>query len=81
MKYRHQIPFGNLPVAFDNDFCIHQYISQVCKSCFYHIDDFRRIQRHLSLSTAKIVKKIIVVIIMLIIMLIIDSTLVTPMCT
>ena len=43
----------NLGVVFDSDFNFHQYISQVCKSCFYHIRDLRRIRRHISISTAK----------------------------
>ena len=34
----------NLGVIFDSDFCFHQSISQVCKSCFYHTRDFRRIR-------------------------------------
>ena len=38
----------NVGVVFDNSL-----ISQVCKSCFYHVCDFRRIRRHLSLSSAK----------------------------
>ena len=33
----------NLGVVFDSDFSFHQYILQVCKSCFYHIHDFHRI--------------------------------------
>ena len=41
----------NLDVIFDSDF--RQHISQVCKSCFYHIHDLRRIRRHISISTAK----------------------------
>ena len=41
----------NLGVVFDFDF--RQHISQVCKSCFYHIRDLHRIWRHISISTAK----------------------------
>ena len=43
----------NLGVVFDSDFNLRQHISQVCKSCFYHIRDLRRIRRHISISTAK----------------------------
>ena len=43
----------NLGVVFDSDFNFRQHISQVCKSCFYHIRDLRRIRRHISISTAK----------------------------
>ena len=39
--------------VFDSDCYFRQHISQVCKSCFYHIRDFRRIQHHVSISTAK----------------------------
>ena len=42
----------NLGVVLDSDFNFHQPISQVCKSCFYHIhDDLCRIQRYI--ATAK----------------------------
>ena len=43
----------NLGVVFDSDFNLRQHISQVWKSCFYHICDLRRIQCHISISTAK----------------------------
>ena len=43
----------NLGVVFDRDFNFRQHISQVCKSCFYHIRDLRRIRHHISISTAK----------------------------
>ena len=43
----------NLGVVFDSNFNFRQHISQVCKSCFYHLRDLRRIQRHISISTAK----------------------------
>ena len=49
MIHSHQI----LCVVFDSEFNFRQHISQVCKSCFYHIRDLRRIRRHLSISTAK----------------------------
>ena len=45
----------NLGVVFDSNFSFHQYTSQACTSCFYHIRDLRRIRRHLSLSSAKTV--------------------------
>ena len=43
----------NLGVIFDSDFSFHKHVSNICKSCFYHIRDLRRIRRHLPLSTAK----------------------------
>ena len=43
----------NLCVVFGTD-NFRQHISQVCKSCFYHIRDLFRIQYHVSISIAKI---------------------------
>ncbi len=43
----------NLGVIFDSDFNFHEHISQVCRSCYYHIRDLRRIRRHLTLDCAK----------------------------
>ena len=43
----------NLGVIFDSDFSFHKHVSNICKSCFYHIRDLRRIRRHIPLSTAK----------------------------
>ena len=43
----------NLGIIFDSDFSFHKHISNICKSCFYHIRDLRRIRCHLPLSTAK----------------------------
>ena len=43
----------NIGVVFDSDFNFRQHISRVCKSCFYHIRDLRRIRRHISISTVK----------------------------
>ena len=43
----------NLGVIFDSDFSFHKHVSIICKSCFYHIRDLRRIRRHIPLSTAK----------------------------
>ena len=44
----------NLGVVLNSAFIstFYKYV-QVCKSCFYHIHDFHRIQHHLSLSSAK----------------------------
>lgn len=41
----------NLGVFFDSDFEFHRHISQISKSCFYHIRDLKRIRKHLSLPT------------------------------
>ena len=43
----------NLGVIFDIDFSFHKHVSNICKSCFYHIRDLRRIRHHIPLSTAK----------------------------
>ena len=43
----------NLGVYFDQNFNFRNHISQVCRSCYYHIRDLRRIRKHLSLDDAK----------------------------
>ena len=43
----------NLGFIFDCDFNFKRQISQTCKICFYHIRDFRRIRKLLSLEAAK----------------------------
>ena len=43
----------NLGVMFDHDFNFRLHISHVCRSCFYHMRDIRRIRRYLSLENAK----------------------------
>jgi hypothetical protein len=43
----------NLGVYFDQHFNFRSHISQVCRSCYYHIRDLRRIRKHLSLDDAK----------------------------
>ena len=37
----------NLGVIFESDFIFHKHVSNICKSCFYHIRDLRRIRRHI----------------------------------
>ena len=36
------------------------HVSDICKSCFYHIRDLRRIRRHISLSTAKTISNALI---------------------
>ena len=44
----------NLGVIFNSDFSFHKHVSIIiCKSCFYHIRDLRRIRCHIPLSTVK----------------------------
>ena len=43
----------NLGVTFDKNFNFGKHVSQVCRSCMYHIRDLRRIRRHLTLDCAK----------------------------
>ena len=43
----------NVGVMFDCDLKFRQHLSKICRSCFYHIRDLRRIRRHLSRDTAK----------------------------
>ena len=42
----------NLGVIFDSSLSMSKQVSQICKSCFYHIRDFRRIRRFLSKSVS-----------------------------
>ena len=37
----------NLGVYFDSGFTFSKHVSSICKSCFMHLRDFRRIRRHL----------------------------------
>ena len=50
----------NLAVVFDSDFSFHKHVSNICKSCFYHIRDLRRIRRHIPLSTAKTISNALI---------------------
>ena len=43
----------NLGVIFNNNLNYKEHISQVCKVCFYHIRDLRRIRKYINLNTAK----------------------------
>lgn len=43
----------NLGVIFDRNFNFRSHISAICRSCFYHLRDLRRIRRHLSYECAK----------------------------
>ena len=45
----------NIGVTFDSELKFDHHIRQICKSCFYHIRDLRRIRRHLSMDTAKMI--------------------------
>ncbi len=51
----------NLSVIFDSDFSFHRHVSNICKSCFYHIRDLRRIRRHIPLSTAKTISNALII--------------------
>ena len=50
----------NLGVIFDSDFSFHKHVSNICKSCFYHIRDLRQIRRHIPLSTAKTISNALI---------------------
>ena len=50
----------NLGVIFDSDFSFHKHVSDICKSCFYHIRDLRRIRRHIHLSTARTISNALI---------------------
>ena len=47
-------------MIFNSDFSFHKHVSEICKSCFYHIRDLRRIGRHIPLSTAKTISNAII---------------------
>ena len=40
----------NNGVTFDSELKFDHHIRQICKSCYYHIRDLRRIRRHLSMD-------------------------------
>ena len=43
----------NLGVEFDKDFNLKKHISKVCRSCYYHIRDLRRLRRGLTAAVTK----------------------------
>ena len=49
-KFESEAPIRNLGVMFDQDFTFEKHILNICKTCFYHIRDLRRIRPHLSKS-------------------------------
>ena len=42
----------NLGFMFDEDFSMDSHIKNLCKNCYYHIRDFRRIRAHMDVSVA-----------------------------
>ena len=50
----------NLGVMFDSDFSFSKHISNVCKSCYYHLKDLRRIRRFINQSDATILANALV---------------------
>ena len=42
----------NLGVELDEDFSLKKHVANLCRNCNYHIRDFKRIRKHLSLSVA-----------------------------
>ena len=62
VKINHHHKLFEMYVLFDSNLRLHQYSSQVCKSCFYHIRDFRRIRYHVYyiLCSAKIISVIVI---------------------
>ena len=45
---------SNIGVIFDKNFNFPSHISAICSSCIYHIQDLRRIRRHLDLDSANL---------------------------
>ena len=52
--------FGMVYCSGDAAPCCTLHISNICKSCFYHIRDLRRIRRHIPLSTAKTISNALI---------------------
>ena len=50
----------NLGVVFDSDFSFHKHVSNICKSCFYHIRDLHRSRRHIPLSATKTISNALI---------------------
>ena len=50
----------NLGVIFDKNFNFRSHRSAICSSCIYHIQDLRRIRRHLDLDSAKLLANALV---------------------
>ena len=50
----------NFGVIFDKNFNFRSHISAICNSCIYHIQDLRRIRRHLDLDSAKLLANALV---------------------
>ena len=53
MQIRPAASVLNLEVTFDENVNFKQHISKICRCCFYHIRDLRRIRRFISISVAK----------------------------
>ena len=45
----HAVSALNLGVIVDDKLNFREYISQICRTCYYHIRDFQRIRQHLLL--------------------------------
>ena len=46
----------NLGVWFDADFSFSCHVMKVCKACFAHVRDLKRIRRHLTHEAALIIR-------------------------
>ena len=51
----------NIGVTFDSELKFDHHFMQICKSCYYHIRDLRRIKRHLSMDTAKMIANSLII--------------------
>ena len=45
----------NLGVIFDSDNSYSSHVTSVCRACYYHMRDLRRIRKYLILDTAVLV--------------------------
>ena len=52
----------NLGVEFDKDFNFKKHISKICRTCYYHICDLRRLRRCLTAAVTKTIATSLVII-------------------
>ena len=56
----HAVSARNLEVIFYDKFNFREYISKICRTCYYHIRDLRRIRRHLPLFIVETISSALV---------------------
>ena len=51
----------NLGVEFDKDFNFKKHISKICRTCYYHIRDMRRLRRCVAAAVTKTIATSLVI--------------------